>query len=386
MKLWHKWNGIFSHPKISWIFANDSEQDPILANPSAETKGTTPDIEKRKQYHDEITQRMRQLAGWTVGVCLFCMLTVFGSSDGEILYGGGSVTLPVISYTIGLSSFLILSPIGLVTLVIYLHLFVGEHRRYHLPAPSARPMVANFPNPVAQFISALLFYGLVPVTLGVFVWKMWPWPMGEFLLYAFVTTTAGLLFLLAHRAHARHRGWLLPTVGFSIAFIWVGGAEVLSQRQLDLRESQLEGADLEGQDLSNIRLQDAELSGAVLNGANFEGAQLAGADLSDISAIGLRATRAVFAEADLRNANMVSAKLQRTNFLRADLEGANLQLASFDNTNLKEANLRDADLRRVSGLLCLDLWQAKNWQKAVRSENLECGGDLPKPTRRSPLE
>lgn len=383
-RLWRKWNGLFAHPRIAWLFAIEPEpyaDDP--EGPSPESANLTP-LGARQRYHDEITQRIRQLAVWLIGVCLFCVVTLFGTTDADILRSAGTVELPVLNYTIGLSGFLVLAPLSLVALTIYLHLFVGEHRRYSLPTPSARPMVANFRHPTAQAVTAIMFYAGVPATLGVFVWKMWPWSMGLNLLYAFATVAGGLLLVLAYRTERRHRGWLVPGVAVIACAIVLGMNLLLDQRSIDLRGEDLKEADLRGADLKNSRMQESDLSRAQLNGTKLGGANLTRASLREIDGLRLQAPRTVFPFANLQGADLRSANLEEASLFRADLRDANLQWARLKGANLYKTNLRGADMRYVRGLMCLDLWQAENWHQAIRSKDLQCGMESPRPQAPSP--
>jgi len=95
-----------------------------------------------------------------------------------------------------------------------------------------------------------------------------------------------------------------------------------------------------------------DLSTAHLCGADLVGANLVGADLR---------------KADLRGANLSDALLKD-----AHLEGANFFKAILDRAELGSANLIGAQfLRREQLVTC------KNWQSAIRDEELACGAPIP---------
>ena len=94
----------------------------------------------------------------------------------------------------------------------------------------------------------------------------------------------------------------------------------------------LAGAGLRGLDLSGVNLAGALLKGADLRGTILSGSSLAGSGLAE----------------------------------------ANLFKAMLDS-----ADLDSADLRGVRFLDCAQLSTARNWQRAYRDADLECGVPIP---------
>jgi uncharacterized protein YjbI with pentapeptide repeats len=95
-------------------------------------------------------------------------------------------------------------------------------------------------------------------------------------------------------------------------------------------------------DLAAAGLRGLDLSGANLAGANLNGADLRGTVLSGCM--------------------LIAAELTAANFFKTVLDGADL-----DRANLSGARFLD----------CARLTAARNWQKAYRDLDLECGACRP---------
>jgi uncharacterized protein YjbI with pentapeptide repeats len=95
-----------------------------------------------------------------------------------------------------------------------------------------------------------------------------------------------------------------------------------------------------------------DLAGAGLRGLDLSGANLSGAELK---------------RADLRGTILSGSSLAGS-----ALAGANLFKAVLDS-----ADLDSADLRGVRFLDSGLLTTARNWQRAYRNANLECGAPIP---------
>jgi len=100
---------------------------------------------------------------------------------------------------------------------------------------------------------------------------------------------------------------------------------------------------------------------------------LSGAHLCGMDLIGANLVRADLRKADLRGANLSDALLND-----AHLEGANFFRAILDRAELAGANLVGAQfLGRQQLVAC------RNWQSAVRDEQLACGAPIPTTRDRS---
>jgi uncharacterized protein YjbI with pentapeptide repeats len=188
----------------------------------------------------------------------------------------------------------------------------------------------------------------------------------------------------------------------------------------DLSGVYMPGANLEGANLQEVRiirspdfltvLPYAELREANLSGADLRGAYVDSATMNEVNLTGANLTgavlRATFMKARLYRANLSEADLSSNWMVEAKLYGANLSKANLSKTHLSGADLREADLngadlseaelgphtwgsgenqrkvsaadlRKVSNLTCVQLKQAKNWEKANRDDELRCGAEIP---------
>ena len=148
------------------------------------------------------------------------------------------------------------------------------------------------------------------------------------------------------------RGVRLPRAILDDANLKCTNLERAKLRRASLVKADLRHADLEEADLRAANLTQAELHDANLNGGRLRGARLRGAVL--------------------RKADLVGADLTESNLERAVLTDADLRHAVLDN-----AILSHADLTRATGLYCDQLRMAKNWEEAIRDNELACGGDVP---------
>ena len=94
-----------------------------------------------------------------------------------------------------------------------------------------------------------------------------------------------------------------------------------------------------------------------LSGAGLRGLDLSGFDLS---------------RADLRGAD-----LRGTNLSNAKLAGAHLEEANLFKAVLDGADLAGAFLNRAQFLNCAQLVVTRDWQSAVRDDELGCGAPIP---------
>lgn len=249
--------------------------------------------------------------------------------------------------------FLIIAPLILAAFSFYLHIFAGYwitlSRQRPAPYPASGeaphtelPFVFNLQSRTANWLSKFLFYWLVPVILGVFVWKALPRPEGPVLVSLTSAFIAVFLFLQLRRRSDRTRKssrlmlWqaLLCSIVITIlpiCFLLEGKS--LPSRQLHLGKAQLEqqdlrGLNLEGANLAGAHLSDAELKQAYLMSMHLGGADLMGADLD----------HAHLEYADLFYAHLNSAYLGGAELAYADLKGAHLNSADLNGADLRYAN------------------------------------------------
>ena len=106
----------------------------------------------RKAFHDETSKTIKRVFFTLIGTCLFCVITLAGSSDAELLSPTATVKLPVLNYDISFYAFLIVGPVVLIALTIYLHIFVAQHRMAVIDKHARQPMLPNFDSWAAKFV------------------------------------------------------------------------------------------------------------------------------------------------------------------------------------------------------------------------------------------
>lgn len=329
---WRGWCGLIGRLPER-LFAPSPE--PLPARPDGRDFPKKEDFERelaqfeqlvgtRKDWHDETSKTIRRVFYTLLGTCLFCVLTLVSSPDVNLITQTASVELPVLNYPIQFSAFLIVGPSVIVALLIYLHIFVAQGRRFELEVSTRQPILPNFDGVVARLTTIGVLYWLVPLTLAVFTWKAWPRPVGPGLGFFTVFVTSVLLILQLRRSAPVTRPWSLPLL-ITAALLFSGlSDQAWTNRYLDLASAKLDEADLRGMNLSRSNLVEAELNKALLEGARLVGANLVGAELR---------------EANLSGANLSGSDLTRTSLSRAILFGANLTSVNLDFADLTDANL-----------------------------------------------
>ena len=325
---------------------------------------------QQKAQHDEASKTIRRTFQGLVALCLFCAITLAGSSDINLLTPEATITLPGLNYKMGFTGFLVIGPLVLTAWVVYLHILWAEHRRSPVPVEgTAFPTLFNMPGATAKATTGFLFYWLVPITLAYFASTALPrfWE-GLAATLAAAAVTAALLWLQIRRCPKKWRLLAYPALitlvlgcasllGLTAWFAIAGESFLFRPLQLfnadlqgkDLRRANLRGAYLAEARLNSANLELADLSGANLNGANLSGADLNGANLSEADVIGAVLSEAVLSganlsKANLRVANLRGANLSRANLFRADLHGADLRETKLGWANLNRANLFKAKL------------------------------------------
>jgi uncharacterized protein YjbI with pentapeptide repeats len=99
----------------------------------------------------------------------------------------------------------------------------------------------------------------------------------------------------------------------------------------------------------------------------------------DLSSAALRALD--FTGFDFSRTDFRGADLRGTKFCNANLTDANLDGANFFKAVLDGADLSGTALYRVKFLNCAQLVTARNWQSALRDDELGCGAAIPKRNR-----
>ena len=156
----------------SWIFAPEGEllpepPDPSSQNLNVENASYEKLFDQRKAFHDETSKTVRRVFYTLLGTCLFCIITLVGTPDSQLLTPQATVTLPILSYQIGFQAFLLVGPVVLIALTVYLHIFVGQLRLLVIAPENRQPMLPNFNTWTAKLVVLIIFYWMVPFTLGV---------------------------------------------------------------------------------------------------------------------------------------------------------------------------------------------------------------------------
>lgn len=323
----------------------------------------------RTNFHEETSKTIRRVFYTLSGICLFCVITLAGSTDSQLLTPTATVKLPVLNYEIGFQAFLWVGPLVLVTLSIYLHIFVAEHRRLVIPSESRHPTLPNFGSWTARLVVLLVFYWMVPITLAVFTWKAWP-RYGQILIFVTCLITAGAVLLQIRRCPRESRAWAPVALIIAFAIFCAQVYSVAVFRQLNLFKVDLSGEDLRSTNLSRAFLAEANLSSAKLLGADLKSADLSAANLS---------------RADLREANMTEADLSDVHFIESNLEEANLSNANLNGADLSGANLAGASLIGAD-LSSADLSRANVNQAQLAVACGDQGTNLPEGLHTTPCQ
>lgn len=337
-------------------------------------------LRRHREVSDTIRRTMLALLAFT----LFCWLTL-GSQDRLLIVGDETIKVPFVDVPLSFPAFLFVAPFLLVILCIYLHVFFEELLRLEAAIGSGtdgrQAVLFNFSHPAAQRLTTLIFYFLVPLTLGAIAWKAlarveWGLPV----LAVTIAVTANLACV--QHLRSPNRVWSFRTVRCfygALAIVLIMACLVASiktgflSRPLNLYRAdlpnawllsaQLENADLEFANLNEANLRKANLSKANLSKANLVDTDLTGADLSgaNLSDANLRdpnrggavlskanLSRAKLEGTDLRKANLSGAKLEGTDLRKANLSGANFSGANLEDTDLSGANLSGANLNEAN--------------------------------------
>ena len=125
------WSNLFDRLP-DWVFASPPElpPEPPASNISGSQDQAGVDLFKLdldhynqasdqcKALHDETSKIIRRVFLTLTGTCLFCVITLAGSSDIQLLTAEATVKLPVLNYDMGFEAFLIVGPIVLISLTL----------------------------------------------------------------------------------------------------------------------------------------------------------------------------------------------------------------------------------------------------------------------------
>ncbi len=141
------------------------------------------DDEGMRQQHDQTSTTINNVLLLLIGFCFFCWLALGGLPPDV---SEQRVTVPFAGAQVFLDSFLLIGPLVLIGFYVYLHIFIGYwtglssqlqsamSAKGHGPRVLGLPFIFNLPARTAGFLSNLLLYWLVPITLADFAWTARP--------------------------------------------------------------------------------------------------------------------------------------------------------------------------------------------------------------------
>ena len=325
-----------------------------------ETIGREIEDSDERQARQDLTKDVSASLVWSfqalLAVAAFSVLSTASHSDWELLIQAPATTengikLPMIGVSLGLTGFLIVTPVILIAIQVYVHIQTACLLDHGLKCGDrANSLIQNH---VACWPASLLgFVSFVapPATIAYILWKVSarhaaneaPLLFGQVHANTF-TLLIGFLFLVcfAVSCWAILTEWRLLVakpgrqvkrvsaifLACAIFAIPATLAVLLPQRTLDLRRAPLQGADLRSFDLRGVDLRDAKLDGASLSGAMLEGAFLAGAELDNADLRGAHLDAADLAATRLNYANLSGACMVATHLANAEIEGARFNYA-----------------------------------------------------------
>jgi hypothetical protein len=286
--------------------------------------------ENLQRQHAQCSDTANRLLCVLLGFCFFCWLTL-GGSDAVLLGAGREVAVPVINMNLSNAAFLSVSPIIMIALTLYLHIFVERLRRYDaLDADQQSPHLFNMSGPVPQLLSWFFLYWMVPLVLTLFTWKAGPRPEGPTIGAMSIAATMLLIWLQIRRCPKAMRRLNIPLWAALIVLIalapLIATRQMLLNRTLSLYQAELERVDLSGFDLRRADFSRANLRGAFLSKANLQEANLQGADLAKAVLEGADLTKAMLSWAKgLREVDLNGVCLHQAILYQTDLSGANLE-------------------------------------------------------------
>ncbi len=358
------------------------------------------------KYVETASRQARNVFLAMVASCIYAWLTIWTTTDAELITNDATTVLPIIQTKVPIVGFYWAAPLILLGLYLYLHLYLQGlwEALARLPAifpdgsavdqisypwllmSLARRHVPRLERDqpplwrVRVGLSLFAAWGLVPFTLVLLWLRYLPRhdAVGIVILIAslLIAIWSGIFFYGFMRAALKRsvmrfsgRFWateLAAGVAAAGLTITVSYAAIRSGEPLEflgyglyaeLTKEEIEEAQIEKMDLRFAEAITTKLVGADLEGSNLERANLQEADLTDVNLKSSHLHRAKLKRAKLNKANLKWADLRRANLSAADLteaklrganlQGANLSGADLTGAQLKGVNLEDANLRHA---------------------------------------
>jgi uncharacterized protein YjbI with pentapeptide repeats len=356
----------------------------------------------------EASQSAKRLFQLMLLGCFYTWLIIATTKDVNLLTNSAFFPLPIISIAIQISWFYWAAPVFLLGFYVYFHIYLQRLWEELALQPAVFPdgkrldektppwilnglVYLHFKRlrddcphllGLKNFISILLAWGIVPITIGLFwgrylvrhdwlmttihiiVLSLSIWAGIRFYLLAAATFRGEKRFsweeALTHGRNAKSGLAAFAILVFLIALYSCGAVNSNYPDSLDFLFS-CTVANFVGAEVStkpaNWKGKNENVRGADLRGRNLQRARVSRAFLVKADLREADLTLADLWDANLQEANLEGANLRRANLQKANLEGANLQRANLQRVNLGEANLQGAALWKAN-LQGANLWLA----------------------------
>ncbi len=318
--------------------------------------------EQWKNEHDDISKTIRRTMLALLGFSAFCILTLL-TPDVESVTN--MIRVPFVNTGINFKGFIIAGPLMLLSLLIYLHIFLG-----HLPhvqeAVNQRtlPYLFNLSGRAPRVLSGFIFYWLASLILLGFLYKASALVDAAYFLPVPCLVQTILLGLRVRRWDQSQAERRRPSYRFLFALVVVAllasvGSSFYALRThspllrrldlsgIDLRDYNLKVADLRRADMTGAILIEMDLSREDLSQAILTNADLSQAILQGTDLLGAELERAKLNDANLEGAKLINANLEGAKLKRAKLKGVNLNIAMLKGADLYDADLTEAMLIRA---------------------------------------
>ena len=358
------------------------------------------------KYVETASKQARIVFLAMVGGCIYAWLTIWTTTDAQLIVNSATTHLPIIQSEVPIVGFYWAAPLILLGLYFYFHLYLQGlwEALARLPAvfPDGSPVdqksypwllmsLARAHVPLLERnqpplwwmrvgLSLFAAWGLVPFTIFLLWLRYLPRHdvIGVVLLIAslLAATWSGIFFYGFMRAALRRRAvrysrrflvaeaaavTLVSAVTISLSYAAIDSGEQIEflgyglyaeLTKEDIGQAEIENMDLRFAEAITTGLVGADLEGSNLEGANLHAANLAAVNLKNAILKGANLRRAKLEDAnlkwaDLSNANLTDADLSDARLTGANLAGANLTGANLRGAKLKGAILDDANLRRA---------------------------------------
>jgi len=331
--------------------ATQGLRDRLKASESSPKEELIEQIDVEKSFNKpSISKTIGRTFFSLIGTSLFCVITLGGTFDVDLLTPDASVKLPLLNYEMSFQSFLVVGPTVLISLWIYLHIYMAQFRKASADAPennSDSASLWDFDEWMPRLLVLAIFYWMISAVLAVFAWKAWP--IGRLGIYLYVITllvTAITVGLQIVRCPEKYWPWAPRVLMLSYPIFCISLYLTLDDRKLSLFHADLSNKDLRSLNFSGANLREAKLSAANLSNTNLSNADLSHAILIEANLSNADLSNAVLIRADLSKATIIASDLKGTTAYDAKFNDANLSASHFTGANLKDAKFVEAILCR----------------------------------------